>query len=73
MLASSTISNEQKVLWLMQWNESNVLREAKFQNKVFLTLRLIGGLTRPPFGLKYPFYRSCILLITKFLPNFKDL
>lgn len=71
-LASSAIPNKQKVLWLMQWSKSNVLKQAKkfpiegffdstFDRWVSQCHLLVSGTS---------FY---ILSITNFWPNFKDL
>jgi len=72
MLASLAISNEQEVLWLMQWNKSNVFREAKkFPKQGFSNFMFDKWLHKATFCLKYLFLQILHFFNCKFLAKFE--
>jgi hypothetical protein len=57
MLASSIVSNEQKVSWLMNWNEFSVLKEAKkFPKQGFSNSTFDGWLHKATFWSQGPHF-----------------
>ncbi len=53
MLASTHVTNEQKVSWLKLWNQSSVLKKQQnFQNMDYHMELLISGFIRQLVGLK---------------------
>jgi hypothetical protein len=59
MLASLTISNEQKVLWLMEWNKSSVLKETKkFSKQRFYNFMFDKWLHKATFWSHVPLFTN---------------
>ncbi len=59
MLASLTFFNEQKVLWVMEWNESSVLRETiKFPKQGFSNFMFDKWLHMATFWSHVPLFTN---------------